>query len=178
MHNTAKLFETTRERTELEFTVYGTPEPQGSTQAFMPKGWGANNPDPKKRRPIITSDNPDLKKWRKAVADNARGAVFNAEGSRVEFPIKKNRGVHVAVTFYFAMTQEGIRKCAREGIWKLTKPDTDKLLRAILDALEGVVYEHDAQVCSSTQQKCYTTALERAEITVYTVRGETLCEGV
>lgn len=34
----------------------------------------------------------------------------------------------------------------RPAEWKTTKPDTDKVLRLVLDAMEKVVYPHDAQV--------------------------------
>ena len=35
----------------IQFTVYGRPEPQGSTRAFIPKGW---------KRATVTSDNPEV----------------------------------------------------------------------------------------------------------------------
>jgi len=37
------------------------------------------------------------------------------------------------------------------------KPDLDKLIRLVLDALTGVAFQDDAQVCRVEAQKRYTT---------------------
>ena len=50
----------------VEFTVHGTPQPQGSAKAFIPKGW---------KRAIITSDNRSLKPWRQDVSAMASEAM-------------------------------------------------------------------------------------------------------
>ncbi len=42
----------------IEFTVYGVPIPQGSTKAFVPKGW---------TRPVVTHDSARTKPWRQAM---------------------------------------------------------------------------------------------------------------
>lgn len=36
-----------------------------------------------------------------------------------------------------------------------TRPDLDKLCRAVLDAAQGIVYQDDAQVCSLRARKVY-----------------------
>ena len=58
----------------LTFTVAGIAKPQGSAKAFMPKGW---------TRPIITSDNKNLKAWRDLVASAASDAIVAAGGTEV-----------------------------------------------------------------------------------------------
>lgn len=36
------------------------------------------------------------------------------------------------------------------------KPDTDNLIKAVLDALNGVAYEDDAQIVMIAARKCYS----------------------
>lgn len=116
----------------FEIEVYGTPQPQGSVRAFVPKGWS---------RPILTTDNPRLKSWRQEVTKAAIAA--RPKG----FPILAGNPVHVSVIFYFRPTQK-----TKAG-WKCTRPDVDKLLRGVLDALAGVAYEQDSQVATAYVQK-------------------------
>jgi len=142
------------EQITLEFEVFGHPEPQGSTRAFIPKGWA---------RPIITSTNKNLKSWRQELAGAANKAVLDAPGNH--FPIKKPRAVALGVVFYFAPPQ----KC--KDTWKATRPDVDKLLRAIQDGLAGIVYDDDAQIASAYVQKIYGQP-ERAAIEVRTIAGD------
>jgi crossover junction endodeoxyribonuclease RusA len=130
----------------LRFKMFGTPEPQGSMRAMMPKNG---------KFPIIFSDNPKLKKWRDAVGGTAKLAMHQDEF----FPIGKGYPVHVAIIFYF-------RAIGRESTgWITKKPDLDKLVRASLDALTGIVYADDNQVCSIVVQKVYGIP-ERAEFVV------------
>ena len=115
--------------TELIFNVYGEPIPQGSTRAFIPKGW---------TRPIITADNKKTKPWRQEIAGAALQAMehdlLDCAGKDVPF--------RVAITFRF-QKPKSTKKTVLE---KVTKPDTDKLIRAVLDALTGIVWTDDSQV--------------------------------
>jgi Holliday junction resolvase RusA-like endonuclease len=113
---------------KLHFTVLGHPEPQGSVRAFMPKGWN---------RPVLTSDNKDLKAWRGVVAIAAQKAC-KADGRR--FPVDAAAAVQIDLHFCFKAPKRG------GGTYKTTRPDIDKLIRGVLDALTGIVYADDAQV--------------------------------
>jgi len=130
----------------LIFTVYGTPVPQGSMKAFIPPGFS---------RPIITSDNEKLKPWRNEVAGCAlvemKRNKFERCGRRVPIVIE--------VTFFFHPTKD------RRMVHKTTKPDIDKLLRAMLDALTGIVFEDDAQVTDCILRKRFDSPA-RVEITI------------
>src|SRR5512139_3205687 len=53
-------------REPFVFLVFGEAQPQGSARAFVPNGHS---------RPIITSDNPQLKSWRMLVAESANEAL-------------------------------------------------------------------------------------------------------
>jgi Holliday junction resolvase RusA-like endonuclease len=142
--------------TPITFTVYGLPQPKGSVRAFMRPGG---------RFPIMTSDNPKVKAWQKVVglgAVAARGAGQEAELGPVE----------LCVTFYLARPQRLARKATPAH---LTKPDVDKLLRAILDSMIGICFRDDSQVVKVTATKAYAEADDRprATITVQSVERAT-----
>lgn len=118
----------------VSFTVYGIAVPQGSMMAFTPKGW---------KRPIITSANPKLKKWRKVVAQAAALAV--ADGT----PAGKHVPLRVDAVFYLEKAK------SNKLIDAVKKPDLDKLLRGLLDGMTDVVYEDDAQVIEIHVFKTY-----------------------
>lgn len=130
----------------IRFTVYGRPQPQGSTKAFIPKGWS---------RAIITSDNAKLKPWRQQVT----GAAIEAAKGEI---IPRGTPVSIWLIFYFDPPASLPKKASR---LKTTKPDIDKLERAVLDALTGTIFEDDAQVAIVRKQKCYAQP-ERIEVYV------------
>jgi Holliday junction resolvase RusA-like endonuclease len=90
----------------LSFTVYGRPQPQGSTRAFIPRGW---------RRAIITSTNPKLKSWRQELVGAAQDAVFQSESGN--WPIPAGVPVRVTLRFYFKPPKK------EKGTVKATRPD-------------------------------------------------------
>jgi len=109
----------------VEFTVRGTPQPQGSAKAFIPSGWG---------RAVITTDNKRLKPWRQDVSSMATIAMQQAGLTMTE------AAVSVSVVFTF------LRPKSVKRPHKITKPDIDKLLRGALDGMSGIVFRDDAQV--------------------------------
>lgn len=129
----------------IAFTVYGTPQPKGSTKAFMRPGM---------RFPVVTSDNPKLKDWQHLVAHSAQryakdlGAFSGA----------------VSLVLRFALVRpQSLPKKVREH---LRKPDLDKLVRACKDALKGIVYLDDSQVVELLASKRYAEAGEAPGVTV------------
>jgi Holliday junction resolvase RusA-like endonuclease len=69
--------------------------------------------------------------------------------------------IEISVTFYFAKPASA----SKNVIHKITRPDVDKCLRSILDALTGIVYLDDAQVVDSHSHKRFGLP-ERAEISI------------
>lgn len=148
----------------LTLEVFGKPEPQGSATAFVPlkDGWplarGGRLPGGKYRNGSvvvnITSDNPALKKWRKRIADGARGAWHcdPIEGVSLEveahFFLKRPES-HWRTGRYAHLLKDSAPAAP------LTIPDVDKLLRAVLDGLSGVVYEDDNLVTFAPPEKHY-----------------------
>lgn len=123
----------------LRLTIYGVPQPQGSIKAFMPKGC---------KRPVLTSDNAKLKPWRQEVAQSAL-----AEMARLGLkPIARPRGVLLQIAFFFDKPAS-----IKAGASKTTKPDVDKLLRGLADALTGIAFQDDSQVVQCTISKQFGT---------------------
>jgi Holliday junction resolvase RusA-like endonuclease len=116
----------------ISFTVLGVPQPQGSTRAFIPKGW---------TRPIITAANAKTKPWRQQIA----GMALVARGSRETID---EGPVYLRADFYFD------RPKSVKSPHKTTKPDLDKLLRSLGDALTGILFADDAQIveCEVTKR--------------------------
>jgi len=140
---------------ELKFTIFGVPQPQGSTRAFIPQGW---------TRPVITTDNTKLKPWRQELAQTKMIAMREC-GAQLAA-----RGVPISITLTFYFDKPKSEKKA--AVHKVTKPDVDKLLRAVLDALTGIAYADDAQVCECRVAKSFGSPA-RLEVHV-----STLAEGV
>jgi len=119
----------------IQFFVAGIPQQQGSSRAFIPKGWN---------RAVITSDNPKLKGWRQVVAGVAQEhrPVVLIEG-----------GVEISLIFHMPKPTS----LAKKGFTLHTKrPDLDKLIRGILDALTGVIWKDDSQVWHVEAMKRYS----------------------
>lgn len=129
------------------FTVYGTPQPQGSIRAFTPEG---------AKHPVLTSTNKKLKPWRQDLAQIAKNVL-----DRKQFPVRKPHGVHLELIFFF-QRPSSLRKSVER---KTTKPDLDKLLRAVCDALTGFAYEDDSQVVCAVISKDFGSP-ERVEINI------------
>lgn len=102
-------------------------------------------------RPVITHGNPNLKAWRKTLCE-----AFKAHATGV-----KGEGFYqLDITFYFIRPKahmnlvSGLRKSAPKG--HCTRPDLDKLIRAVLDALtDSSVISDDSHVCAINATKQY-----------------------
>jgi Holliday junction resolvase RusA-like endonuclease len=131
--------------TSVNFTVHGTPAPQGSKTP-----WGSEA-------------NPNTRPWRAAVAAEAQAAMLNR--ALLTGPCA------LTVVFTFARPKGHYRTGRHSGElkpnapeWCSTKPDLDKLLRAIGDALSGIILRDDAQIAAVAAEKHYGSPA--AEITV------------
>lgn len=116
--------------------VLGTPVPQGSAKAFI-VGKG-------KPHAVVTHDNADTMPWRDSIRAHARKQV----GPVIEYP--RPQAVHLSVDFVMPRRASAPKRSTPKHT---RKPDVDKLIRAVADALTGVVYEDDSQIVSVDARK-------------------------
>ena len=121
---------------EIRFTVLGRALPQGSKNAFK-----SGN------RVVLVEASKGLKPWRSVVALEAKLKRDEVQDqSLIEGPVA------VELLFQFVPGKTVKRK------EMTTKPDVDKLSRAILDSLTGVVWKDDSQVVELRARKQYGVA--------------------
>ena len=125
----------------LAFTVYGVAMSKGNHRAVQPKGM---------KFPVITETNRSVASWQQLVAEGASRAIAQLpEGERVLLA----SGVRVTIAYYLPRP----KKFHKRGVFvhHATKPDVDRLQRAILDALTAVAYHDDKQVTEIIAGKYY-----------------------
>lgn len=138
----------------VSITVYGRPQPAGSKRALVHRHTG---------RVVVTDDAKLSRPWKQQVA---RAALAQTAGQLLDGPL--------ALTVLFVLARpKGHYRTGRNSelvrdsapSWPTVKPDTTKLLRAVEDALTGVVWRDDAQVVRQLAEKVYG-APERCDICV------------
>lgn len=113
------------------FTVIGTPKPQGSKRAYLNRKTG---------QPILTeSAGAPLRDWRTDVQQ----AAITAQGDRP--PLEGPVSVWLAFTLQRPKSHPKTRQT-----WPTTRPDIDKLCRAVLDALTHICFHDDSQIIELT----------------------------
>ncbi len=131
----------------IEFVVKGEPVSQGSMKAFVSKST---------KRVIVQPDNSvKLKAWRKAVAE-AAAQVWPAEP--LDEPLR------VDVQFYRTAPPS-----QAQYRYDSTGRDLDKLLRAIYDAITGVIVTNDARIVGGAQWKYLTEKEPYAHVRIEAV---------
>ncbi len=74
--------------------------------------------------------------------------------------------VEVHVHAVWPMKGQPLKKSKRPRAWKATRPDLDNVLKAVLDALNGIGYHDDGQVARATIEKLHAAQGEPAETTI------------
>lgn len=136
--------------------VAGRPQQRGSKQAFAGKNGG---------RPLMVDANKKSKPWMAAVAQaaaesiNGQDLLFGPLRLTAKFKFKRPQS-------HFAKRKGGpvLKPDAPEHV--TSTPDLDKLLRAIGDAMTGVVYGDDKQIAMVSAWKIYTESSEGVWIAV------------
>lgn len=130
----------------IRFHVPGTPRPKGSKRHVG--------------RGVMVESSKHLPEWRSRVALAAQAARRTRSGA----PIPHGAAIRVDMTFTFLRPKGHYGTGRNAGTVKASapthhtvKPDIDKLERAILDALTGVLWEDDSQVIAVTKHKRYGT---------------------
>lgn len=127
--------------TPLAFRVYGVALPKGNMKPIIRDKRGM-------KIAVATESNRNVRGWQQLIAEGASRAL-NERGAPVLFEY----GVFVTARFYLPRP----KKYSRRGVFvaHCTNPDVDKLARAVLDALTGIVYRDDCQVTELAASKYY-----------------------
>ena len=134
----------------LRFAVLGLPAPQGSHR-YVGNG-------------VMVESSKKVKPWR---ADVRAAAVAHMLGQpwtgplavTVEFRLPRPRGD------FGTGRNAGVLKPSAP-IWHVKRPDADKLVRAVGDALTGLVWADDSQIVAWHTYKRYATAAEPVGATI------------
>lgn len=134
------------------FNVFGMPAPKGSTRS-----WAFKRKDGRLGT-STTNANPRTWEWEAMIAKEAAAV-------RDLFYMAGKVPIHIDVVFYFPKPPSTPKKVAN----KMTKPDLDKLIRCVGDALNGVLYDDDAQVVAINARKKFVAegAAVGAHIEIY-----------
>jgi Holliday junction resolvase RusA-like endonuclease len=131
----------------LVFFAAGAPKPKGSHKAFVIAG-----------RARIAPASSGERGWREVVTAAARDAMQAARVAPLEC------AVDVLMEFYEQRPKAHFRTNGQlkpNAQARPTKaPDWDKLARSVGDALNGVCWRDDAQVCEGRIRKLYTSAAQ------------------
>ena len=139
----------------VSFTVRGTPMPKGSTTR-MPHGATipAGTAESRKR----------MDQWRMDVRNAAREAM----GDEPPYTGPVRLWCEFAL-----MPPKSIPKRQQGWVMHTKKPDIDKLMRMLSDALTGIVWRDDSQICVSAINKVYAwDGFTGAMVTVDVVSDE------
>lgn len=122
----------------VSFFINGLPTPKGSLTR-MPNGAMV---------PAGTRASRDrMNAWR----DDVRSASLDAMGTTDVW----NGPVRLLADFLMPYPTSSIRKYQFGWVGHTKKPDIDKLCRALLDPMKGIIWRDDSQVCFAWVNKSY-----------------------
>lgn len=143
--------------TVVSFTVYGIAAGKGSTTSRFVPGKGRT----------FTHSPTSTKDWESLVKVVAQD--HSPPGGLLEGPLQ------LQLRFFLPKPKSAPK---RRRTWPDKKPDLDKLIRAVGDALTGVLYTDDARIVAITASKDYDVT-PRVEIELGTVEeGDHARDGV
>lgn len=133
----------------LHFFVPGVARPQGSKRLGFHKTKTGET-----RSFVLDNNDKALESWRGAVAQAARAAraaqplIEGAVFLELEFTFLRPKG-------HFGTGGNATTLKRSAPAYHVQRPDIDKLKRAVMDALSGVVWRDDSQVCQGSQRKVW-----------------------
>lgn len=122
----------------ISFTVLGIPKPQGSKRAYVNKHTG--------RAQLVDQAGAPLQDWR---VDVQQAAIIAMDGRPpYDCPI------YISLRFHLQRPKSHPKN---RQTWPATRPDIDKLARAVLDALTHICFHDDGQVVFLSVAKAWGT---------------------
>ncbi|NLX98433.1 MAG: RusA family crossover junction endodeoxyribonuclease [Rhodopirellula sp.] len=141
----------------IEFEIFGRPATQGSKRAQVIRREGGVPVTDTRGNPVVVvrEHSPKTAVWRQQVSAAARQAYA---GELLTGPvILRLEFVRPRPAGHFGSGRNAQTLKASAPTWPTSKPDTIKLARAVEDALSGVIWRDDAQVCQHELVKSYGT---------------------
>jgi Holliday junction resolvase RusA-like endonuclease len=135
----------------MEFFVAGEPVPQGSTKSFYIE---------KLNRVVTTHGNRNTERWRQRIAAEAQRC--NEVRESTFFCEDRNCGYIVRLHFQFSKP----KSMPKKRHLNTKRPDLDKLIRAVLDGITGVLIPDDAQVIGIAASKSYCDGSHQPGLTI------------
>jgi len=146
------------EHDEISFTVYGSPIVQ-----------------PRQRHRIVSGAKPWVQNYTPRTGTSVQWksdvkniAIASRSGGIWDGPVE------MVVLFYMPRPKNLYRKKDPSGpVISDKRPDLDNLIKSVTDALSGVLYRDDGQICYASAVKLYheKEGRPRAEITLRQVGG-------
>jgi Holliday junction resolvase RusA-like endonuclease len=140
----------------ISFTIVGKPVTQGSTRVVPIKAKGGGYLMRSDGRPVlrpIHQNDQNLQNRRQEIANAAR-AVYDGPlltgALKLTVVIERPR----PAGHYGTGRNAGILKTSAPT-WPITRPDTLKIVRAVEDALTGVLWQDDSQIVMHSLTKCW-----------------------
>lgn len=121
---------------------------------------------------IYESSSKKLKVWRETIGVYARSVMQQLRQGPYEGPVELYLEFRFARPDSHMNLSRALRSTAPEK--HIFKPDLDKLVRAVLDSLTGIVYEDDRQVVHLFADKAWVTEkeLEGVQVLALELRAE------
>jgi Holliday junction resolvase RusA-like endonuclease len=148
---------------DLVVTVYGDPKTKGSVTAFIPRrGDGSMVTRPNGDPMVVKTDDTGArgKQWLTTVAEKValemQASGMPAVAPKVPIVLEMVFYRPRAASHYGTGRNADLLKASAPA-YPATKPDVDKLTRAILDALKGVAWHDDGQVIGAPAWKEFGT---------------------
>lgn len=148
---------------DLAVVAVGTAKTKGSTKSFIPRRKDGSMVTRQNGAPMVVTTNDagaPAKAWAGTVAASAAEVMIRCGMSTIEAHVP----VVIEMIFYRPRPSGHFGTGRNAGVLKdsappfpSTKPDVDKLERAILDALKGVAWSDDGQVIGAPSWKLFGT---------------------
>lgn len=151
----------------ISFSVVGRPQQRGSKRPMPRKGGG----------PVLMIDaNKKSGPWMDAVAHRAAEAMNGRPLMRGALKVVATFNFKRPGTHYYKRKAGDLLRDDAPHFHEST-PDADKLLRAIGDAMSGVVYVDDKQIALVKVAKVYTGSSEGVDVIVSELVAAPAAEG-
>lgn len=143
---------------DLELEAHGRPIPLGSKRGFYNKGL---------ERIVVVDDNEkELKAWRATIVTAAYNAIAAQDYTPADGPLRADLTFYFDRPAYHFGTGRNARRLKPDApAYVAVKPDIDKLVRAVLDALtDAAVLPDDARVVKLDVAQLYIRPGQQAGV--------------